>query len=113
MGNKWVRYTQFASMIVNSNSPVLNRVYFENTLVLLGPGSRGNFGVFLPGGAYKSKTPLFSGAASFHLPTASPLKASTIFLVKMFSFEFYHSTEGLQQGSRMVVGNRDLCQDGG
>ena len=82
-------------MIISSNSPVINRVYFENSLVLLGPGSRGNFGVFLPGGAYRSKTALFSGAASFHLPTASPLKASTIFGLERFLFNFYHSPEGL------------------
>ena len=48
----------------------------------MGPGSRGNFGVFLPGGAYKSKIALFSGAAAFHLPTVSPLKASMICVIQ-------------------------------
>ena len=66
----------------------MNRVYFKNTLVLLGPGYRGSFGVFLPGGAYKSKSALFSGAAAFHLPTVSPLKASYIFGLRMVRILF-------------------------
>ena len=66
----------------------MNRVYFKNTLVLLGPGYRGSFGVFLPGGAYKSKSALFSGAAAFHLPTVSPLKASYIFGLQMVRILF-------------------------
>ena len=53
------------------------RTYVENEYVILGLGTRGNFGTYLPEGAYKSKkTNLFSGAATFHLPIASPLKAS-------------------------------------
>ena len=48
----------------------------ENRYVMLGLGTRGNFGIYLPEGAYVSKrTNLFSGAAAFHLPKASPLKA--------------------------------------
>ena len=43
---------------------------------MLGLGIRGTFGIYLPEGAYVSKrTNLFSGAAAFHLPKASPLKA--------------------------------------
>ena len=69
-----------------SHPLIICRTYLENNLVLLGPGSRGNFGMYLPGGAYKSKeTNFFSGATSFQLPTASPLKAGN-FLVAFPQF---------------------------
>ena len=58
----------------DSIPPFICSTYFKNELVILGLGTPGNFGVYLPQGAYKSKkTNLFSGAASFQMPTASPL----------------------------------------
>ena len=60
--------------------PSICRTYIQNSLVILGPGSRGNFGLYLPEGAYKSKRDLFSGATAFQLPTASPLHVSIICL---------------------------------
>ena len=46
---------------------------------MLGPGTRGAFGRWLPEGGYKSKkTNMFGGATSFQLPTVSPLQASMI-----------------------------------
>ena len=69
--------TYHNNMFIWFNLPYPCRTYVENEFVILGLGTRGNFGTYLPEGAYKSKkTNLFSGAAAFHLPTASPLKAS-------------------------------------
>ena len=90
------------------------RTYVENEYVILGLGTRGNFGTYLPEGAYKSKkTNLFSGAAAFHLPTASPLKASNFpeIFQKLFISSIIY-LERLQRGNWMVVRHWDLFQDG-
>ena len=81
------------------------RTYVENEYVILGLGTRGNFGTYLPEGAYKSKkTNLFSGAASFHLPTASPLKASNLpVILPKLLLNSNTYLERLQHGNWMVV----------
>ena len=86
----------------------------ENEYVILGLGTRGNYGTYLPEGAYKSKkTNLFSGATAFHLPIASPLKVSNVHEIfqKLFISSITY-LERLQHGNWMVVRNWDLFQDG-